>query len=232
MVSPTFTIDQFKSKMGEDKDVVVVAFKVKEKLPATDLMEFIEKGYQFVLDADMSTGEERGGEYSVFVELERTSDVPKQIAEMLGGLTKLCDCKDWSFRYFKDTNLHEAETGNLETYIPLTELDYNSKMLSLRQDKISEFFDQGAIDDVAIDSSNNITFTKPYSESLNLKLISLGDYNILKNEILGGIQLDENSRGQTLYLEKYLGNYEIHKIDNKFLIKNKDQAIIVKKDTW
>ena len=106
MVSPTFTIDQFKSKMGEDKDVVVVAFKVKEKLPATDLMEFIEKGYQFVLDADMSTGEERGGEYSVFVELERTSDVPKQIAEMLGGLTKLCDCKDWSFRYFKDTKIN------------------------------------------------------------------------------------------------------------------------------
>ena len=43
MISPILNIDQFKSKMGEDKNVVVVAFKSKEKMPAIDLMEFIEK---------------------------------------------------------------------------------------------------------------------------------------------------------------------------------------------
>lgn len=62
--------------MGKDEDVVVISFKVKDKFPAIDLMEFIEKGYTFVLDADMSSGEERDGTYSVFVELERSKDVP------------------------------------------------------------------------------------------------------------------------------------------------------------
>ena len=57
MVSNRVTIDQYKSKMGEDKSIVVLAFKVKDKFPAIDLMEFIEKGYNFVLDADMSSGE-------------------------------------------------------------------------------------------------------------------------------------------------------------------------------
>ena len=62
-VEPTFTIDQFTSKMGEDQNVIVLGFRVNDKHPATDLMEFIEKGYPFVLDADMSSGEERDGKY-------------------------------------------------------------------------------------------------------------------------------------------------------------------------
>jgi hypothetical protein len=232
MVSPTFSLDQFKSKMGKDNDVVVLAFKVKEKLPAADLMEFIEKGYQFALDADMSTGEERDGQYSVFVELERNQDVPRQIMEILNGVGLLCDCKEWNFRYFKDMNLYDATEYNLAHHIPLTEDDYSNKMLTLKQEKVTEFFNQGAIDNVNIDKSNNMLFSKPYAETLNLKLLALGEYNAVKESIQGGIQLDDNSRNQTVYLEKYLGNYEIHKLDNKFLIKNGDNAIIVQKEGW
>lgn len=232
MVSPMFSLDQFKSKMGRDEDVVVVAFKVKEKLPATDLMEFIEKGYQFALDADMSTGEERDGQYSVFVELERNADVPRQIIEMLNGIGLLCDCKDWNFRYFKDMNTYEATEDELASCIPLSKEDYQFKMQSLKQDVVSEFFNQGAIDSVTVDSQNILTFSKPYSETMNLELLGIGEYNKLKEQVKGGIQLDEASRNQTVYLEKYLGNYEIHKLDNKFLIKNGDNAIIVQKDGW
>lgn len=232
MVYPTFTLDQFKSKMGKDKDVVVLAFKVKEKLPAIDLMEFIEKGYQFALDADMSTGEERNGMYSVFVELERNTDVPRQIMELLNGVSLLCDCKEWNFRYFKDMNLYDATEVNLSQHIPLTEVDYSSKMQVLKQDKVSNFFNQGAIDSVGVDESNTLTFSKPYAEPLQLKLLAIGDYEELKEKVQGGIQLDENSRNETVFLEKYLGNYEINKIDNKFLIKNKDEAVIVQKERW
>jgi hypothetical protein len=232
MVSPTFSIDQFKSKMGKDQDVVVVAFKVKEKLPATDLMEFIEKGYQFVLDADMSTGEERDGQYSVFVELERTEDVPQQIVEIVGGMGLLCNHDEWHFRYFKDPNTYNATEQELAANIPLTEEDYLSNMQSIKQNSISEFFNKGATDNIKIDTQNNISVHKPFSDPLTLKLIALGEYNKIKDDIQGGIQLDEDSRNQTLYLEKYLGNYEIHKIDNKFLIKNGDRAIIVQKERW
>jgi hypothetical protein len=232
MVSPTFSLDQFKSKMGKDKDVVVMSFKVKEKLPATDLMEFIEKGYQFALDADMSTGEERDGQYSVFVELERNQDVPRQIMEILNGVGLLCDCQDWNFRYFKDMNLYDATEHTLSQHLPLTEVDYSNKMLTLKQEKVNEFFNQGAIDSADIDEANNLVIHKPYAETLNLKLLAMGEYSAIKEGIQGGIQLDDNSRNETVYLEKYLGNYEIHKLDNKFLIKNGDSAIIVQKEGW
>jgi hypothetical protein len=62
-VSELFTVDRYSSKMGEDSDIVVLGFRVREKHPAIDLMEFIEKGYDFILDADMSAGEENDGQY-------------------------------------------------------------------------------------------------------------------------------------------------------------------------
>jgi hypothetical protein len=69
-VSEVFTVDRYSSKMGEDQDIVVLGFRVREKNPAIDMMEFIEKGYPFILDADISAGEENDGQYQVFVEIE------------------------------------------------------------------------------------------------------------------------------------------------------------------
>jgi hypothetical protein len=231
MISPILSIDQFKSKMGEDKNVVVVSFKTKEKMPAIDLMEFIEKGYKFVLDADMSTGEERDGRYSVFVELERTSEVPKQILEMLNGIGQLANCKDWSFRYFKDSNLYETTVENLSQFIPLDEQLYASKMQTLKQDKVTNFFDQGSVD-VAISENNTLTFTRPYSGPIDAKLLAIGSYEEIKNKLQGKISLDETSQSQVVFLTKFLGNYDIEKIADKFLIRNGNSAVIIEKDRW
>jgi hypothetical protein len=79
LVSHRVHIDEYKSKMGSDSDVVVLSFKVKGKEPGLDLVDFIEKAYPFVLDADVSSGELDDGEYLVFVELERRSRVVEQM---------------------------------------------------------------------------------------------------------------------------------------------------------
>jgi len=60
----------------------------------------------------------------------------------------------------------------------------------------------------------------------------MGEYNEISESIPGGIQLDEASQSQVAFLEKYLGNYDINKIDGKFLIRNGQKAMIVKKDRW
>lgn len=231
MIYPTFTIDQFKSKMGEDKNVVVVAFKAKEKMPAIDLMEFIEKGYKFVLDADMSTGEEKDGLYSVFVELERTTHVPDQILEMLNGIQKLTNCNDWKFKYFKDSNLYETTIENLSQCIPLDETLYTTKMQNLKQEKVSNFFSKGIVE-TSINENNIITFKKTYANDINAKLLAIGDYTDVVKKLPGKISLDENSQSEVLFLNKFLGPYDITKIDNKFLISNGKEAVILEKDTW
>ena len=40
LVESDLKIDMFQSKMGEDKDICVISFSVKDRSPAKDLMEF------------------------------------------------------------------------------------------------------------------------------------------------------------------------------------------------
>lgn len=232
MISDKFTIDQYKSKMGKDSDIVVLAFRVKEKFPAIDAMEFVEKGYEFVLDADISAGEERDGKYSMFIEMERNHKVPKQIDELLKGLGKLCDCDNWRFKYHKDIENHKFSKEAIEKFVPLTVEAYKEKIKGQKISDISEILDQGVAEITDIDENNNMIIQKPFVGDLKLQILDMGDYVDVIKDLDGPIQLDESSNSQVLFLEKYLGNYEIHKIDNKFLIKNNDRAIVVSKGDW
>lgn len=230
-ISELFTVDQYRSKMGEDADVIVLGFKVKEKYPAIDLMEFIEKGYDFILDADMSTGEEQDGQYQVFVEIERTPKLQEQLTELLGGIGQLCDCREWRFRYQKAPKSVEFSGDSILEHIPMTPQDYESKMLEIKTVDIKGFFDQGAVD-LTLDENNTITFKRPYAGDVTAKFVAIGDYEAVKEIVPGKLSLDESSQSQVFFLNKFLGNYDINKIGNKFLIRNGNQAIVIEKDRW
>jgi hypothetical protein len=122
-------IDEYKSKMGTDADVCVVSFKVSGKEPSADLVSFIEKGYDFVLDADVSSGEKEGGDYLVFVELERTDKLPEQIIEIMEDIMNLTSQKieEWRVRYYKSVTDHELTKESLSNIIPLTSEEYSAK---------------------------------------------------------------------------------------------------------
>lgn len=230
-VSEVFTVDRYSSKMGEDSDIVVLGFKVREKNPAVDLMEFIEKGYPFILDADMSSGEENDGQYQVFVEIQRTPGLTEQLRELLKGIGQLCDCRDWRFRYQKAGTSIEFNEDAVAKNIPLTKEDYQAKILEIKDTDIKEFFDQGSVD-VALESNNTLIFSRPYAGDIAAKFIAIGDYEDVKNTVPGALSLDESSQSQMFFLTKYIGNYDINKIGNKFLIRNGSKAIVIEKDRW
>lgn len=232
MISHKLTVDQYNSKMGNDDEIIVVAFKATDKFPAIDLMDFIEKGYPFVLDADISSGEEKDGDYAVFVEFERNDKVPQQLDDLLRGVSQLCDCQHWKFRFFKDVLSHDFSKEEFAKIVPLTALDYKSRIDTQKITDVSEMFNQGSTHIVDVDDNFNVTISRPFAENLTFKIEKMGLYEHIKTQLIGGIQLDKNSISQVAYLEKFLGNYEIHKIDNKFLIKNQDMATIIIKDRW
>ena len=122
-------VDEYRSKMGDDKDVVVVSFKVAYKDPAEDLNEFLEKTYDFVLDADVSSGEMEDGEYIVFVELDREPEVINEIITILSDLENLTAIKldQWRIRYHKSTEEHPADYDELKSLIPTTPEQYQMK---------------------------------------------------------------------------------------------------------
>lgn len=129
LIHPELHIDEYKSKMGDDADVCVVSFKVGGKEPSMDLVNFIEKGYDYVLDADVSSGEKEGGDYLVFVELDRTAEVPTQIMDIVEDILNLTkqDLGIWRFRYRTSTNEYDLNDDQLRKIIPLTPEAYNRK---------------------------------------------------------------------------------------------------------
>jgi hypothetical protein len=105
LIHPELHIDEYKSKMGIDSEVCVISFKVSSKEPAVDLVGFIEKGYDFVLDADISSGEKSDGDYLVFVELERGHNLPERIHTLMKDIMNLTEqsMDEWRLRY-RDSN--------------------------------------------------------------------------------------------------------------------------------
>lgn len=129
-------IDEYKSKMGDDEDIVVISFKVGGKDPALDLVNFIEKGYTWILDADTSAGEMDDGDYVVFVELERAPSVATDLIELLTDLQELSgnDIDSWRIRYHKDGKEHHADLATLQRIIPSTPEDYLRKTGQAQQE--------------------------------------------------------------------------------------------------
>jgi hypothetical protein len=129
LVHPKLHIDEFKSKMGDDADIIVLSFKVNGKEPATDLMNFIEKGYEFVLDADVSAGELDDGEYLVFAEIERKPEAAGEIVGLLDDIINLTDqdLDNWKFQYRKSSNEHEITEQEIQSVVPLTPEEYDAK---------------------------------------------------------------------------------------------------------
>ena len=70
LVYHIFEIDAYASKMGDDKNIITLSFTVKDKPPADDLVKFLEGGYSFILDSDVTAGEQNDGNYRVFVEIK------------------------------------------------------------------------------------------------------------------------------------------------------------------
>ena len=129
LIHPELHVDEFKSKLGTDEDVLVISFKVDSKEPAGDLVNFVEKGYSWVLDADVSSGEMDDGSYIVFVELERSNDSAENILDLMDDLLNLTkqDLSDWRVRYYKSRQEKELNLDSLKSLIPSSPEEYNRK---------------------------------------------------------------------------------------------------------
>ena len=76
IVMPVLSVDEYSAQMGKDSEIVTLAFTVNNKKAGEDLSDWFERGYDFVLDAQVSDGELSTGKYLVFVEMNRRTTVP------------------------------------------------------------------------------------------------------------------------------------------------------------
>lgn len=123
-VIPEISVDEYSAKMGSDDEVVTLAFTVKGRQVGEDLVDWLERGYDYVLDAQVSEGEVSPGKYLVFVELNRRTSVPDRICEMIQDLKTLTDLplKDWTITV-KDED-YDADPEQLKSVIILSPQTY------------------------------------------------------------------------------------------------------------
>jgi hypothetical protein len=126
MMKPTLHVDEFAAKMGDDDDIIVLSFFVRDLSAAKDLVGWFEKGYDFVLDADRSPGEIKPSRYLVYLEIRRRRSAPQHVQTLLDDLGTLTEFspEEWIIKYNgKD---HEWSEKTFSELVPLTPDDYRA----------------------------------------------------------------------------------------------------------
>ena len=227
MVKKIIEIDSYKSKIGNDEDILVISFTTLDQEVANDLENFIEMGYEFVLDADVSPGELDDGTYKVYIEIERSRKIVTQIMELLYGIERLTEINDFRFRYSKS---FKSKPVNEETLsiIPTNADEYKVATKRLKKDNFSNFFSGSFSDDVGV-LDENIQFRRVWKDPLKFKIIESGPIIDLYSSLEGNIKLESKDIAEVMYLTKSIGNYNITKIGNYFVFENDGWAVALER---
>ena len=231
VVSNRFTVDRFKSKMGDDKNIIVLAFSVDSQAAAKDLEKFAETGYKEVLDADATPGSLEDGKHRVFVELARVENVDQHIRRFLDDLKKLTNIETFEFTYHKRNVPFEATAKNLADVLPRTPIAYTQKINSLRLGEVKDFFDKFQMMEFKLDN-NIVEIKKQGADKLRFELHAFGNTNMIMKEVKA-FKLDESAMSECLFLTKYFGPYQITKTtEDRFIFSKDGESAMLSKTGW
>ena len=215
LVDKIVEIDSYKSKMGDDKDIVTMAFSVRTLEPAKDLMKFLESGYPFILDADVTPGEQRDGNYRVFVELQRNKSVPEQIMEIAYGVRELAALEDLKFRYYKNFRSLPLDEVNLSEQIPLDSDTYSAKISETTLENYKNFFNKSYLESLEM-YDDTLVMKKAFADPIAFEVEEIGDVNSVQITE----SFDVNAYPEILFLTKYIGDYNISKYGESIFFEN------------
>tara|TARA_B100000579_G_C22785154_1_gene831478 strand:- start:107 stop:847 length:741 start_codon:yes stop_codon:yes gene_type:complete len=231
IVSKRFSVDQYKSKMGDDRNIMVLAFSADSHEAAKDLERFAETGYKEILDADATPGTLEDGKYRVFVEFARVETVDQHIRKFLDDLKKLTNIETFEFTYHKRTVPFEASAKNLSDVLPRTPIAYTQKVNQLKLGEVKDFFDKFNMMECKLDN-NIITVKKQNADKLQFELHAFGETNLLMNEVKA-FRLDESAMAECMFMTKYFGPYHITKTtEDRFIFSKGGESALVSKSGW
>ena len=227
LVKPVFEVDSYRSKMGSDANIVVVSFSVMEQQAAKDLVDFIEKGYNFVLDADATPGEIDEGIYKVFVEIERNPRVSSQVLELLDGVGKLAEVEDFRFRYYKSFTSKPASLSNLQEMIPGDTSSYDQIVSESGVNNFKDFFNKSYLESTEM-FGDALLVKKAYADPIAFTVKDFDNTHQINESIKEKINM--NDYAEILFLTKYLGDYNVMKFGNKTLtFENEGHTLVVER---
>lgn len=224
LVDSTMQIDSYKSKMGDDSDIVVLSFDVKDKTAATDLVSFIEKGYRFVLDADFATVEDEKYDFKVYIELDRNESSIENILEIIDGVGKLTGIQEFMFQYYKSFKPYELNPKTLKKHVPLSKDKYNAVVTESNMNNFKNFFNKSYLEEITL-VDDVLTLKKIWAQPLSFKVLEFAESNELLNSLTEGYNF--NDFGEIIFLCKYIGDYNISKYGNNLVFENEGKSLLL-----
>ena len=201
LVYHIFEIDSYASKMGDDKNIVTLSFTVNDKAPADDLVKFLEGGYSFILDSDVTAGEQRDG--------------------------KLSNIDDFKFRYYKGFKSIECTIENLDKEVPLDPNNYGLTVSEGNLNNYKNFFSNSYVDEIVMED-NVLTIKKSYVDDLKFNVVDFGDTFTTVKRINESMDV-MSSYPEILFLTKCLGDYNICKYGDKFAFENSESTLVLER---
>jgi hypothetical protein len=150
-VYPIIGLDQYRSQIGDDSEFVTIDFAVKSSSVSEDLITWLERGYDWIIDAEGSPGEVSNNKYLVFTEMNRRTGVPKKIMDMLFDLETLTDIKagDWQLRI--GSEFYPATEQNIKDNLILSPHEYRVS----KETELNEWRERAGLDTVSTYDSHD-----------------------------------------------------------------------------
>jgi hypothetical protein len=129
LVTDSVLVDMHKTKLGKNKDYVVLSIAVKDKTPAHDLARFIENSIYDFEDVEVSAATDSQGRYLIYVELKRTPDMFKSIDGILKDAGRLSGIEAWKFKTMGLDSYVDFDQESFSNYVIIDPVVYDQRHL-------------------------------------------------------------------------------------------------------
>ncbi len=230
---PDVSIDEFEPKAGNERDVIVVAFYLKDKDPAADLNTFIQRSFVDTLDIEVSPSTDEEGRYLVFVEMNRDETFPKKLQALLRDVENLSNDIDWNIRtYYSGNQSFSVDDPALLSFLILNPEDYTTKDKfkgTKMKEGIEEFLQNSFVQKLTISGDSVIMSNN--SHSVIAEVVDVGDYdrvigrNFLAEAAFNLSQIPYEAK----VLESILGNCQVVPLGSYLCVGNNDKIMLLQK---
>ena len=138
LVLDKILVGAFKPKFGDEKDLAVFSFFVKQRDAADKLMTFILQKNFDLLDIEVSPDPKEYGQYILFIEMNRNKDMFATMDKLLLHIDHLVSIKQWRFRTSSYKEYMDWDRENFIKVVPQTPDEHlNKKPISGKHDEIN-----------------------------------------------------------------------------------------------
>ena len=229
-ILPDVSIDEFEPKAGSTKQVIVVAFYLKDEGPAADLNRFIQRGFIETLDVEESPSTDEDGRYLVFVEFERDPEFFEKFHNLLSDIENVSGSHTWKIKPYLSDQSFDLTDNRWKKYIMVNPDEYVSKKDfgdKMFESNVRDFFQNTLIKGLTFEN-NTVTITSNVGKIV-AEVVDTGDYDTVvgRNFLSESAFVMESTPQEARVLQNILGNCQVIQLGNYLFVSNNENVMLL-----